>query len=115
MLCFLFADTADPLVALSDIRKQISEAKVLASQRADTITKMELIQHVNEELDLYRNSEKAGVFHAERTMKLRTLQKGLPKMVSNLKAELTRQVEHQVQIMKYRFRFIIYRGMLSRY
>lgn len=84
---FLFADIADPLAAFLDIRKQISEAKDLASQRAETVTKIELIQHANEEIDRYRNSENADV------AQVKTLLKGLSKMLRNLEIELTNQAE----------------------
>lgn len=89
MLHLLLADNSDPIKALADMRREVSEVKALASKRASIVTKTELLQHANEEIQWYEASKKDGVpDHDARSMKARFLQKARPKLVSKLEAEL---------------------------
>lgn len=53
-----------------------------------------VIQYADEEVDWYKESEKAGVTLQDgRSIKARTLQEGLPRILKNLKAKLARRAE----------------------
>lgn len=89
VLYFLLADNSDPIMVLADMRREISEAKALAAKLAGIVTKIELLQHANEEIQWYEASRKDGVPHDDvRSMKAKFLQKARPKLVSKLEAEL---------------------------
>ncbi|CAL4901591.1 unnamed protein product [Urochloa decumbens] len=79
----------DPVAALEDINIQISQAKASASKRASIVTKVEFIQHANGEVQWYKASKKDAVpLDNTRSMEAELLQRALPKMMSELKAEL---------------------------
>jgi len=76
------------------MKTEISKAQNLASQRAAIVAKMEFIQHADRETDWYKESKKSGVIiQDERSIKVKILQKGLPKILRSLKAELGKRAE----------------------
>ena len=74
LLSFLLADITDPIAAFLDMKTRISEAQNLDTQCADIVSKIEFIQHADEEIDWYKELEKAGVtLQDERSIKAKTL------------------------------------------